>query len=37
MLFPYFQLPHYAAVYFIIYVLINCEIICIHSAQMSVT
>lgn len=31
MLFPYFELPQYAAVHVIIYLLINCEIICIHS------
>lgn len=31
MLFPYFELPQYAAVHVIIYLLINSEIICIHS------
>lgn len=31
MLFPYFELPQYAAVHVIIYLLISCEIICIHS------
>lgn len=31
MLFPYFHLPQHAAVHVIIYLLINCEVTCIHS------